>query len=161
MLSVAPTSAKKFWHESESIHTARDGAWEWSLSMLYFYLEISAPKLFSRIRLFSKLVFCVFNTIEMKLFGWEWKLSISGIADIFFHLYSAWRNGKMHLPLQFICCQLDCGDLKLSLVFGILLPLPISVCYQLGRLPRVLTWGTFIPEVSELINSHVSGNRAE
>lgn len=44
----------------------------------------------------------------------------------FFHLYSAWENGKMHFPFQFLCCQLKCEDVKISLFSGILLPLPLQ-----------------------------------
>lgn len=69
-----------------------------------------------------------------------------------------WKNAS---PITIYLLSTWLWGLEIKPGFWNLLFLPISVCYQLGRLPRVLTWSTFIPEVSELINSHVSGNRAE
>lgn len=145
--SVAPISVKIFWHESASTYCQRwcviSYVWEWSLFMAVFWFwttclvsvkPLVGDKLFSRMRFLLQPLFCFLNTIGMEAFGWEWKLFISGAAKVFSFVFcmGEWENAS---PISVSLLWTWLWGLDKSLFSGILLH-PISVCYQLGRLPE-------------------------
>lgn len=154
--------SKIFWHESarnippevlRELLLAGSGVFSW----WYFHFELNIP---IPVRPLVGDQLCseeTFLTATFLLFLVESgnDLITSGPIDVFSFAFCM-GNGKMQLPFQFLCCQLGCEALTISLFSGILLPHPNFSSLSVGQTARGLAWSTLTPE---LISGCVGGDR--